>query len=317
MKHYSVLKREALHYLNLKENGVYVDATLGYGGHSSEILACISKGKLYAFDHDLDAIEYSYERLKKIGTNFELIHRNFVHMKEELNYRGITKVDGILFDLGVSSPQIDTESRGFSFMREEILDMRMDQTKDFDARKLLKTYSYEQLCDIFFRYGEESRSKQIAKNIEEYRKKKAIETTSELVAIIKDSVGANYFYKKHPERNIFQAIRIEVNQELAVLEQVLPEAISLLKKGGRICVITFHSLEDRIVKNVFKKFASVSEVVRGLPDIPLEYQPVIQIITKKPIVPSEEEMKENSRSKSAKLRVIERIKEDEEDEKEN
>ncbi|MCI8574986.1 MAG: 16S rRNA (cytosine(1402)-N(4))-methyltransferase RsmH [Bacilli bacterium] len=313
MKHYSVLKSEALRYLNLKANGIYVDATLGYGGHSSEILEKIPEGMLYAFDQDQEAIQYSKERLEKIGTNFELIHCNFVHMKEELLQRGITKVDGILFDLGVSSPQIDDESRGFSFMREEKLDMRMDQTKDFDARELLLTYSYERLCEVFFRYGEESRSRQIAKKIVDTRKEKPIETTMELVSIIEDAVGANYFYKKHPERNIFQAIRIEVNQELLVLEKVLPDAISLLKKEGRICVITFHSLEDRITKNIFKQYASVDEMVKGLPEIPFEYQPVIQIVTKKPIVPGDEELKENRRSKSAKLRVIERIKEDEED----
>ena len=313
MKHYSVLKSEALHFLDLKENGVYVDATLGYAGHSSEILKAIPHGMLYAFDQDEEAILYSQDCLTKIGTNFELIHCNFVQMKEELHQRGIDKVDGILFDLGVSSPQIDSESRGFSFMREEILDMRMDQTKDFTARTLLETYSYEKLCELFFRYGEESRSKQIAKKIEQVRKIKPIKTTTELVHIIEEAVGANYFYKKHPERNILQAIRIEVNRELAVLEQVLPDAISLLKKGGRICVITFHSLEDRITKNIFKSYANVDEMVKGLPEIPLEYQPEIQILTKKPIVPSEEELEENSRSRSAKLRVIERIKEDEKD----
>lgn len=310
MKHYSVLKSEALHYLNLKPDGVYVDATLGYAGHSSEILKSIPNGYLYAFDSDGEAIQYSTKRLSKIGKNFEIIHSNFVHMKEELFQRGIKHVDGILFDLGVSSPQIDTESRGFSFMREEILDMRMDQQNSFSAQNLLEDYSYEQLCEIFFRYGEESRSKLIAKKIVEARKQKKIETTTELVDIILSAVGANYFYKKHPERNIFQAIRIEVNQELTVLEQVLPDAISLLKKDGRICVITFHSLEDRITKTIFKKYAFVDEMVQGLPEIPLEYQPEIRLVTKKPVVPSDIELKENTRSKSAKLRVIERIKED-------
>ena len=195
-------------------------------------------------------------------------------------------------------------------MREEILDMRMDQQNSFSAQNLLEDYSYEQLCEIFFRYGEESRSKLIAKKIVEARKQKKIETTTELVDIILSAVGANYFYKKHPERNIFQAIRIEVNQELTVLEQVLPDAISLLKKDGRICVITFHSLEDRITKTIFKKYAFVDEMVQGLPEIPLEYQPEIRLVTKKPVVPSDIELKENTRSKSAKLRVIERIKED-------
>lgn len=313
MKHYSVLKSEALHYLNLKPDGVYIDATLGYAGHSSEILKQIPSGKLFAFDSDLEAIEYSQEKLSQIGSNFEIIHSNFCNMKRELEKRGVTHVDGILFDLGVSSPQIDSESRGFSFMREEVLDMRMDQTSSFSAKDLLQTYSYEKLCDIFFRYGEESRSKLIARKIIDYRKTKEISKTTELTDIILSAVGANYFYKKHPERNIFQAIRIEVNQELAVLETVLPDAISMLKKGGRICVITFHSLEDRITKNVFKKYASVDEMVQGLPEVPKEYQPEIKLITRKPILPSEEELKENSRSKSAKLRVIERIKEDDEE----
>lgn len=308
MKHYSVLKSEALHYLNLKPDGIYIDATLGYAGHSSEILKCIPQGKLYAFDSDLEAIAYSNEVLQSIGSNFEIIHSNFVHMKEELFQRGITEVDGILFDIGVSSPQIDSETRGFSFMRDEVLDMRMDQTQAFDASELIHTYSYEQLCDIFFRYGEESRSKVIAKKIVDVRDKQRISTTKELVNLILEAVGANYFYKKHPERNIFQAIRIEVNQELSVLEQVLPDAISLLKKGGRMCVITFHSLEDRITKTVFKKYSMVDDMVKGLPSIPIEFQPEIALVTRKPIVPSEEELKENTRSRSAKLRVIERIK---------
>lgn len=308
MKHYSVLKSEALHYLNLKPDGIYIDATLGYAGHSSEILKCIPQGKLYAFDSDLEAIAYSNEVLQSIGSNFEIIHSNFVHMKEELFQRGITKVDGILFDIGVSSPQIDSETRGFSFMRDEVLDMRMDQTQVFNASELIHTYSYERLCDIFFRYGEESRSKVIAKKIVDVREKQKISTTKELVNLILEAVGANYFYKKHPERNIFQAIRIEVNQELNVLEQVLPDAISLLKKGGRMCVITFHSLEDRITKTVFKKYSMVDDMVKGLPSIPIEFQPEIALVTRKPIVPSEEELKENARSRSAKLRVIERIK---------
>lgn len=313
MKHYSVLKNEALHYLNLKSDGVYIDATLGYAGHSSEILKHIPNGKLFAFDSDLEAIQYSQERLLQIGSNFEIIHSNFCNMKSELEKRGVTRVDGILFDLGVSSPQIDTESRGFSFMREENLDMRMDQTSSFSAKNLLQTYSYEKLCDIFFRYGEEARSKLIARKIVDYRETKEISTTTELTDIILNAVGANYFYKKHPERNIFQAIRIEVNQELTVLESVLPDAISMLKKNGRICVITFHSLEDRITKQVFKKYASIDEMVRGLPYIPKEYQPEIELVTKKPVLPSKEELEENSRSKSAKLRVIERIKEDDEE----
>jgi len=306
MKHYSVLKSEALHYLNLKSDGIFVDATLGYGGHSSEILSTLTSGHLYGFDQDEEALAYSKKRLSEIGENFSLIHANFVSLKEELNRLGVTEVDGILFDLGVSSPQIDDSSRGFSFMREEVLDMRMNQSATFDAKQLLNEYSYEKLCEIFFQYGEEPRSKFIAKKIVEQRKKKPFVYTTELVLAIQEAVGANYFYKTHPERNIFQAIRIEVNHELEVLKQVLPDAISLLKSGGRICVITFHSLEDRIVKQIFRTFSEVDPVVKGIPEIPKEYIPKIKLITRKPIEPSSQELEENSRSRSAKLRVIER-----------
>lgn len=311
MKHYSVLKMESLEYLNIKEDGIYVDATLGYAGHSSEILKRIPNGYLYAFDADMEAIRYSDSVLKEIGTNYEIIHANYEDMKEELLKRGVQVVDGILFDLGVSSPQIDSMTRGFSFMREEILDMRMDQTQDFDAKFLLNTYSYEALRDIFFQFGEEKKSALIAKKIVDVRNKKRFETTIELVEVIKEAVGANYFYKNHPERKIFQAIRIEVNHELSSLECVLPDAISLLKQGGRISVITFHSLEDRITKRVFKQFSEVDDMVKGLPEIPYEYQPMIQLVLRKPLLPSDKEVNENSRSKSAKLRVIERIKENE------
>lgn len=313
MKHYSVLKREAIEYLNLKPNSIIVDATLGYAGHSSEILSHIHNGKLYAFDSDMEAILSSEERLSKIGSNYEIIHSNFVHMKEELKKRGVTSVDGILFDLGVSSPQIDSENRGFSFMREESLDMRMDQSQRFSAKDVVNSYSESDLATIFFQYGEEKMSKVIAKRIVEMRKQQSFSTTTELVSAIEKAVGANYFYKNHPERKIFQAIRIEVNGELKVLESVLPDAISILKRGGRICVITFHSLEDRLVKNIFRKYSDVDPMVKGLPVIPEAFQPEISLVTKKPILPSADELKENSRSKSAKLRVIERIKENEEE----
>lgn len=311
MKHYSVLKQEAIDYLNLKPNGIYVDATLGYAGHSKEILSKIPEGFLYAFDADLEAIQYSKEILKKVGNNFEIIHANYDAMKEELFKRGVTSLDGILFDIGVSSPQIDSVTRGFSFMRDEDLDMRMDQTKDFSAKTLIDTYSYEKLRDVFFQYGEEKKSALIARRIVDVREKESIETTISLVEIIKDAVGANYFYKNHPERKIFQAIRIEVNHELSSLEMVLPDAISLLNLQGRICVITFHSLEDRIVKNIFKKYSEIDELVKGLPNIPKEYQPEVRLVTRKPVLPTEEELLQNSRSRSAKLRVIERIKENE------
>lgn len=308
MKHYSVLKKEVLQYLNLKEDGIYVDATLGYAGHSKEILKQIPNGFLYAFDRDEDAIQSSVQTLESISSNFEIIHSDFVHMKEELEQRGVMEVDGILFDLGVSSPQIDSSTRGFSFMRDEILDMRMAQRSSLNAQVVVNQYSFEELVQIFFQYGEERMSKVIAKKIVERRNEKEITRTLELVKIIEAAVGANYFYKHHPERNIFQAIRICVNEELTDLEKVLPDALSLLKVSGRMCVISFHSLEDRIVKNVFKKYSTVDEMVKGIPDIPKEYQCDFSLVVRKPVLPSKEELDENSRSKSAKLRVIEREK---------
>ncbi len=307
MKHYSVLLSESIEGLNIKENGIYIDATLGYGGHSSEILRRIPKGHLYAFDQDKDALEYSNNRLKEIGSNYTLIHSNFVNMKEELAKLNITKVDGIVFDLGLSSPQIDTVSRGFSFMNEATLDMRMNQEQELDAKKVINEYTYEELTNIFFIYGEEAHSKDIAKKIINVRKEKEITTTTELVDIIRSAVGSKYFNTKHPERQIFQAIRIEVNKELSTLQSTLPDAINLLNIGGRISIITFHSLEDRIVKQTFKKYSEVDDLVKGLPIIPDEYKPLIKLINRKPILPSDKELKENSRSKSAKLRIVERI----------
>ena len=306
MKHYTVLKQESIEGLNINDKSIIVDATLGYAGDSKEILKRIKRGFLFAFDRDEDAIEYSSKELEKISSNFEIIHSDFVHMKDELSKRGIEHVDGILFDLGVSSPQLD-ENRGFSFMRDEVLDMRMDKREDLDAKKVVNTYSYEDLRDILFKYGEEKTSASIASKIVKYRETKNIETTLELVEIIKSAVGANYFYKNHPERNIFQAIRIEVNHELRDLESVLPDAIDLLNPKGRLVVVTFHSLEDRIVKQLFKKYSDIPEIFKGLPEVPKEYEPKIKIINKKPILPSKMELDENQRSASAKLRIVERI----------
>ena len=304
MLHYSVLKNELIAGLNIKDNGIYVDATIGYAGDSKEILKKIKNGYLYGFDQDDNAVNYSNEELKKISDSFKIFKSNFVNMKKLLNDNNVKDVDGIIFDLGFSSPQIDDEKRGFSFMHDGPLDMRMS-SEGISAKDIIDRYSEEELTKIFFQYGEEKLSKVIARKI--VSKKEQINTTLDLVSVIKEAVGANYFYKNHPERKIFQALRIEVNNELKVLENVLPDAIKLLKKGGRLCVITFHSLEDRIVKNVFKKYSEVDEMVKGLKDIPDAYKPLIKIINKKPILPSEDEIKENTRSASAKLRIVERI----------
>ena len=305
--HYSVLLNECIEGLNIKENGKYVDATVGYAGHSKNILAKIKKGHLFAFDEDEEAVKYSKKELSSIGDNFTIFRENFVNMPKVLKDSGIEKVDGILFDLGFSSPQIDDASRGFSFMLDAPLDMRMDNQNNLTAQMIVNTYSKEELIKIFYEYGEEKLSKVIAEKIVLERKNKKINTTLELVDIILSAVGANYFYKNHPERKIFQALRIEVNNELKVLEEVLPQAIDMLSSGGRMCVITFHSLEDKIVKKIFKKYSEVDEILKGVKDIPKEYQPKIKIINKKPILPSEKELSENSRSHSAKLRIIERI----------
>ena len=304
MKHYSVLKKEAIDGLNLHDNSIVVDATLGYAGHSSEILKRIPKGKLIAFDQDIDAINYSKEKLSNIANNFEIIHSNFADLKSKLEEIGIKKIDACLFDLGLSSPQIDEVDRGFSFMNDAKLDMRMDKSRDFSAYEVVNNYKQEELTKIFFEYGEERLSKVIAKKIVDLR---PINTTLELVEAIKSAVGLKYFNLHHPERQIFQAIRIEVNKELDVLNKVLPDVIDLLNVGGRISVITFHSLEDKIVKKIFKDNSEIDELVKGLPEIPDEYKPKIKLINKKVILPSDDELKENSRSKSAKLRIVERI----------
>ena len=306
--HYSVLLNESIENLQIKENGIYVDCTLGYAGHSSEILKRIKKGHLFAFDQDSIAIESANERLKEIGSNYTIIKSNFVNMKEQLLKLGVEEVDGILFDLGVSSPQLDDEKRGFSFHNDAKLDMRMDQDQKLTAYDVVNTYSKEDLAKIFFKYGEDKFSNNIAKKICEYRESKPIETTLELVEVIKTAVPMKFKIEKHPARQIFQAIRIEVNKELDVLEPALEQALDLIKVGGRVAVITFHSLEDRIVKNYFKEKTKIDDKLRGMPNIPKEYLPDYELVVNKAIVPSEEEIKNNPRARSSKLRVIERIK---------
>ena len=308
MKHYSVMLNEVIEALNIKPNGIYVDATLGYAGMSKEILKRLNKnGLLIGIDQDKEAREYSDNLLKEIGNNYKIVPSNFVNLKEILEKLNINGIDGIIFDLGFSSPQIDEDERGFSFMSDAPLDMRMNRDAKLDANYIINNYDEKDLVKYFYEYGEEKLSLVIAKKIVSTRKEEKIKTTLELVEVIKSAVGANYFYKNHPERKIFQALRIMVNDELNVLEKVLPDAIDSLNKNGRIAVISFHSLEDRIVKNVFKKYSEVNEIFKGLPNIPEEYQAKLKIINKKPIMASEEELKINSRSHSAKLRIGEKI----------
>lgn len=304
--HKSVLLEESINSLNIKEDGVYVDATLGYGGHSGEILKRLKKGKLFAFDQDEYAINYCKEKFIDNG-NIEIIKSNFSNMLEELNKRGITKVDGILFDLGVSSVQLDMEERGFSFHKDALLDMRMDTSKSFSAYNVVNEYSYNDLVRIFREYGEEKYSTSIANKIVKYRENKPIETTLELVDIIKSGMPMKAMRESHPARRVFQAIRIEVNNELGVLQTALEDAIKLLDIGGRISVITFHSLEDKQVKKTFKKYSEIDEKIKNLPFIPEEYKPILKIV-EKGITPSKKELEENNRSRSSRLRVAEKIK---------
>ncbi len=304
--HKSVLLNESIDYLNLKDNSIIVDCTLGYGGHSSEILKRIKNGFLYAFDQDMDAITYSKKRLSDIANNYEIIYSNFVNLEEELTKRDIKGVDGILFDLGVSSPQLDETDRGFSFHSDAALDMRMDQNNPLSAYQVVNDYSYEQLVKIFRDYGEEKYATSIAKGIIKARNIKPIKTTLELVDIIANNVPMKYKIEKHPARKIFQAIRIEVNNELEVFSSTLKQALKLLNVNGRICVITFHSLEDRICKNIFKEYGEVNKALSKLPTIPDAYQPQYKIIAN--LEPSLIEVEDNKRSRSARLRVIERTK---------
>ncbi len=305
--HYSVMLNEVIESLNLKDTGIYVDATLGYAGHAGEILKRVKRGFLFAFDQDINAINYSQGKLASIGSNFKIIKSNFCNMKEELLKLETETVDGILFDLGVSSPQLDEAERGFSYHKNAKLDMRMDLDNPLTAFKVVNEYDEKKLAKIIFEYGEEPYARSIAKNIVKERKNKPINTTFELVEIIKKSMPIKKTLDKNPARRTFQAIRIEVNHELDILETSLKNALSLLNINGRIAVITFHSLEDRIVKNLFKEVTSVDALVKGLPEIPLEYLPKYKLVNEKVITPSNKELEENNRSRSSKLRVIERI----------
>lgn len=308
MLHKSVLLKESIDNLNIKDNGIYVDATLGYAGHASCILEKIPNGYLYGIDQDDFAIKCSREKLDSIGNNYHIIRSNFVNMKDELYKLGVTKVDGILFDLGVSSVQLDFDERGFSFHKDAKLDMRMDTTSNFSAYNVVNEYEYKDLVRILRDYGEEKYATSIAKNLIKYRENKPIETTFELVDIIKQSMPFKAMRDKHPARRSFQAIRIEVNHELDVLKIALEQALDLLNVSGRLCVISFHSLEDKIVKDIFSKYSDVPDNMKKLPFVPDEYLPKYKVVAKN-ITASRDELEDNYRAHSAKLRVIERIKE--------
>ncbi|MBF8807679.1 MAG: 16S rRNA (cytosine(1402)-N(4))-methyltransferase RsmH [Enterococcus lacertideformus] len=309
-QHYTVMLKETVDGLNIRPDGIYVDCTLGGAGHSEYLLSQLnSNGHLYAFDQDQKAIDHAKIRLARYVEKgmVTFIKANFRELEEKVKEH-VSQVDGILYDLGVSSPQLDEAKRGFSYHKNAPLDMRMDQTAPLSAYHVINEYPYNELVKIFFRYGEEKFSKQIAREIERVRKIHTIETTGELVDIIKDVIPAPARRKGgHPAKRIFQAVRIAVNDELGAEEASLEQAIRLLKINGRISVITFHSLEDRIVKNMFKEYSTVQDLPPGLTVIPEEFQPELKVINRKPILPSEKELTENNRSRSAKLRIAEKI----------
>lgn len=309
-EHYSVLLEESIDGLAIKPDGIYVDCTLGGAGHTRKILEKLStKGHLYAFDQDRVAIENAEKELKTYIDNGQvtLIKSNFRHIKEELESRNVFGVDGILYDLGVSSPQLDEAERGFSYRFDATLDMRMDQDQELTAYTVVNEWTYEQLVKIFYRYGEEKFSKQITRRIEKLRAEKPIETTGELVDIIRDSIPAAARRKGgHPGKRIFQALRIAVNDELDAISDSIEDALELLNVGGRMSVITFQSLEDRIVKTMFREVSSKEDIPANLPLLPSQMEPDYKLINRKPILPSDEELDENRRSQSSKLRIIER-----------
>lgn len=308
--HVSVLLREVIEGLNIQKDGIYLDLTLGRAGHSSEILKKIPQGILIGVDQDEEAIEYSKERLSKIGNNFKILKTNFKNIKDELERLDIKDVNGALFDLGVSSPQFDEDYRGFSYRQNNELDMRMNLENSLTAKQIVNEYSLKDLTRVFREYGEEKYSYEIALNIVKARESSEIVTTFDLVDLIKKSKPAKELKKiGHPAKQVFQALRIETNNELEVLKSTLEDVIKLLKVDGRIAVITFHSLEDRIVKELFKKYSTVEGNRLNDFKLPSDIEkPNYRLINQKVIVPTEEELILNRRSKSAKLRIIERVK---------
>ncbi|MEC2073000.1 MULTISPECIES: 16S rRNA (cytosine(1402)-N(4))-methyltransferase RsmH [Alkalihalophilus] len=308
--HVTVLKEESVNGLAIKPDGIYVDCTLGGAGHSSLILEQLNdEGHLYAFDQDDTALSNAEEVLAPYKGKFTLIRSNFRFLREELAKHGISKVDGVLFDLGVSSPQLDEAERGFSYHQDAALDMRMDQTAPLTAHQVVNEWEFNRLVSIISRYGEEKFAKQIARKIEARREVKTIETTGELVEIIKDAIPAPARRTGgHPAKRTFQAIRIAVNDELGSFEEALEDAITITNPKGRICVITFHSLEDRLCKEIFKEKSKGPDLPPGLPVIPEGYEPELKLITRKPIVAGNEELTANNRARSAKLRIAEKQK---------
>lgn len=309
-KHIPVLLNETIDGLNIKKDGIYVDLTLGRGGHSKEILKRLTTGRLISFDKDETAIKESTENLKEFSEKFTGIHDDFRNFRANLDKLGIEKIDGIMADLGVSSPQFDDASRGFSYKENARLDMRMDRRQTLTAYDVVNTYSLNDLARVFREYGEDKFSYQIAKKIVQSRETKPVETTEELVEIIKASKPQKELMKKgHPAKQIFQALRIEVNDELGALKDALKDALSSLKIGGRACFITFHSLEDRIVKNAFNEVSKVEGSRHNVFALPTEKDlPDYRLVNNKVIIASENEQEINPRSKSAKLRIIERVK---------
>lgn len=306
-KHISVLLNEVLDNLNIKPNGVYVDCTLGGAGHSLEILKRLDdRGKLIGIDQDTNALNFAKQKLSSYS-NVIYVHNNFYNIREVLEELSIEGVDGILMDLGVSSYQLDTAERGFSYMKDAPLDMRMNEEDSLSAYDVVNEYSKEELIRIFREYGEEKFAVRVAGKILEYRNEKPIETTLELVDIIRKSIPMKFQRNGHPAKKVFQAIRIEVNKELVILNKSIEDAVDKLNVGGRIAIITFHSLEDRIVKTKFSKLSNPCECPPDFPICACGKKPKIKLISRKPIEPTEMEKEENSRSKSAKLRVVEKI----------